>query len=186
MEFSVQAYTKMMLHSIKYPHSTCSGLLLSAKSSEDKIDITDAIPISHASHFLEPNIEIAFNSISAYARKQELVIVGYYQTSNEIDIFSQRIAERISETYPSAVLCLIGSSDDNPHQLDPHQLVDGKWRRKSFSLEMDCASLDSVIYSNEKLYRKIVDFDEHFNDISLDWTNASVGQKIDTLVANLS
>lgn len=202
LEFSAQAFSKMIMHAMKYPHSVCSGLLLSPKPSSDdeegdaiKVRIIEAIPISHASHCLAPNVEIAFNSVSVFAQEQELVISGYYQTDryNEQscpDTFSQRVTEKLCETYPNAVLCFV-SFDGTMSQslLDPHQLVDGKWRRKppnSFSVESDPELIaEHILYSKEKLYRKLVDFDDHFNNISLDWTNANISQKIDYLIANV-
>lgn len=226
LEFSSQAFSKMVMHAMKYPHSICSGLLLSPKVSttsstkpsvhgEDDGDhqerrdetqqdedasnkttrIIEAIPISHASHCLAPNIEIAFNSVSVFAQEQELVISGYYQTdrytdSSCPDTFSQRVTEKICETYPNAVLCFVSYEGTLAQSLlDPHQLVDGKWRRKpphTFKVENDPELIaEHIFYSKEKLYRKIVDFDDHFNDIASDWTNAQISQRIDYLVANV-
>lgn len=222
LEFSAQAFSKMVMHAMKYPHSICSGLLLSPKSecneegdnssssenednendhgdsdgnNKNKTRIIEAIPISHASHCLAPNIEIAFNSVSVFAQEQELVISGYYQTDryNEStcpDTFSQRVTEKICETYPNAVLCFVSFEGLLAQSLlDPHSLIDGKWRRKPpHTFRIDCdpeVIAENILYSKEKLYRKIVDFDEHFNNISLDWTNAKISQRIDYLVANV-
>lgn len=228
LEFSTQAFSKMVMHAMKYPHSTCSGLLLSPKprsprnsksvgsagdngddgddanndnQQQDDIDdkvtkIIEAIPISHASHIGNaPIIEIAFNSVSVFAQEQELVICGYYQTDRNIsspepDIFSQKVTDKICESYPNAVLCFISFESGLPQSLlDPHQLIDGKWRRKApntCSIESDPDVIaDNILYSKEKLYRKIVDFDDHFNNITLDWTNAKISQKIDYLIANV-
>lgn len=217
LEFSAQAFSKMIMHAMKYPHSVCSGLLLSPRitdeekddshasnnendngdgeRAENKTRIIEAIPISHASHCLAPNIEVAFNSVSVFAQEQELVISGYYQTDryNETscpDTFSQRVTEKICETYPNAVLCFVNLDGTLAQSLlDPHQLVDGKWRRKpphSFKVESDPEIIaENILYSKEKLYRRIVDFDDHFNNISLDWTNAKITQQIDYLIANV-
>lgn len=208
LEFSDQAFCKMILHAMKYPHSVCSGLLLSPKLKEEnnKEDeeggdgdnttrIIEAIPISHASHCLAPNIEIAFNSVRVFAQQQELVISGYYQTDrfNETscpDTFSQRVTEKICETYPNAVLCFVNFEGMLAETfLDPHQLIDGKWRRKlphTFRVESNTELIaENILYSKERLYRKIVDFDDHFNNISLDWTNASISQRVDYLIANV-
>lgn len=267
IEFTSQAYCKMVMHTIKYTHNICSGFLLSPKpvanskqskltvrnraqdeaehdvqeddyedASEDGENdggeiasnveddcsdeesenrdnhnranagdeqsvtkIVEAIPISHASHSLIPNLEIAFNAVDIFAREQDLVVSGYYQTlqserqkdSNSHDSFSRRAAERISRQYPNAVLCYISFDQSNTANpiLSPHQLVDGKWRRRSsgqFKVECDAELLnDKIIYTKERLYRKVFDFDDHFNDIALDWTNASLSQRIDHLVANV-
>lgn len=199
---------------MKYPHSVCGGLLLSPREEEEsnkddgdneepagdnnprkKIRIIEAIPISHTSHCLTPNIEIAFNSVSVFAQEQELVISGYYQTdrynvTNCSDTFSQRVTEKICESFPRAVLCFVSFDLGLPHPLlETHQLIDGKWRRRgpqTFTIEDDPELIaNNVFYTSDKLYRKIVDFDDHFNNIALDWTNARISQKIDYLIANV-
>lgn len=227
LEFSSQAFSKMVMHAMKYPQSVCCGLLLSPKpdrgDNEDENDdtanlenagdanngadeqqphqparmnrIIDAIPISHTSHYLAPNNEVALNSVSIFAQEQELVISGYYQTDRHndhtcIDAFGQRVTEKISEAYPNAVLCFVSFEAPMARAvLDLLHLVDGKWRRRppqSFTIENDPDVLaNTVLYSKEKLYRKIVDFDDHFDNISLDWTNAKISQRIDYLVANI-
>jgi hypothetical protein len=228
LEFSSQAFSKMIMHAMKYPHSVCCGLLLSPKPrSESEADsddqanlenagdansadgqqhqqqqqpirtnrIIDAIPISHTSHYLAPNNEVALNSVSIFAQEQELIISGYYQTDRYsehtcIDAFGQKVTETIAEAYPNAVLCFVSFEAPMARAvLDLLHLVDGKWRRRpahSFSIENDPDVLaNTVLYSKEKLYRKIVDFDDHFDNISLDWTNAKISQRIDYLVANI-
>ena len=233
LEFSSQAFSKMVMHAMKYPHSVCCGLLLSPKPSDEDendndeenlgednqqhadgdtdnetprrrppqrqqqstIKIIETIPISHTSHYLAPNIEVALNSVSIFAQEQELVISGYYQTdkNNEaccLDTFGQRVTEKIAESYSNAVLCSLSFSGPTAQTiLDLYHFVDGKWRSRpaqSFSIENDPEILaKSILYSKEKLYRKIVDFEEHFNNISLDWTNPKISQRIDYLVANI-
>lgn len=203
VEFSTQAFSKVVMHAMKYPHTMCKGLLLSPKPSvegengdeQSKTRIIDAIPISHASqsNYLTPNTEVAFNSVGVFAQEQELVVSGYYQTErypdpSEPDLFTQKVTEMICETYPNAVLCLV-SFGDAMASLSLLQLIDGKWRRKppsSFKVETDPDIIaENILYTKDKLYRKIVDFDDHFDDISLDWTNASIGQKIDFLISNV-
>jgi len=196
IEFSAQAFSKMVMHAMKHPHAVCSGILLSSKpegeGDQSVTRVREAIPISHLSQFLAPSIEIAFNAIKKYAQDQELVISGYYQTDrfNEIgcpDPFNQRVADKIYEHYPNAVLCFVGFEESIVQSfLEPYQFTDGKWRRKNareFTIECDLEVIaDNILYSRERLYRKIVDFDDHFNDIQLDWTNAFLSQRIDSLV----
>lgn len=233
LEFSSQAFSKMVMHTMKYPHSVCCGLLLSPKPSNDDGDncenngnidhdagdgdnneqqqqrqqrqqsnrssritkIIEAIPMSHTSHYLAPNIEVALNSVSVFAQEQELIISGYYQTDkfnepNCLDSFGQRVTERIAESCPHAVLCFVSCDVATTQTVfDLHHLVDGKWRyepEQTIKIENDFDVLsNSVLYTKEKLYRQIVDFDDHFNNISLDWTNATISQRIDYLVANI-
>lgn len=196
LEFSSQAVGKILLHTIRYPHAICSGYLLSPADQEEseEIRVTETIPVSHASHGLAPGFEIALNSIELYAKDRNLVISGYYQSdplndANATDIFEQRILEKLGESYPNAILCVphFDLKEAKP-QLIVHHLIDGKLRRKSsqcISTEEDMDSFCKVLYSRDKLHKQIVDFDDHFNDISNDWTNAKVGQKLDELLVNL-
>lgn len=159
--------------------------------------VIDVIPLLHTSHYLAPAMEVALNSVSVYALEQELSISGYYYTNvSEVpcyDIFGQRVTEKIAETYPNAALCLIGYEPHSRGQLGfaivQHHYVDGKWHRKpsqTYKVEDDIDIVkERIIFSKEKLYRQIVDFDDHFNNISLDWTNAKISQRIDYLVANI-
>lgn len=224
LEFSSQAFCKMILHTMKYPFSVCCGLLLSPKHSPDTetddadgsgdqnekspvTKIIDVIPLLHTSHYLAPAMEIALNSVAVYTQAQELTISGYYQADKFdppacLDVFGQRVTEKIAETYQNAVLCLVGfeleqQQDSNrsvePQQthicLEQHHFVDGKWRRKpsqAYSVENDIDILKKrILFTKDKLYRQIVDFDDHFNNISLDWTNAKISQKLDYSVANI-
>lgn len=199
MIFSAVAFSKMAMHAIKYPHSVCCGLLLSSGANGEQHEgnqeiIVDAIPISHISNYLTPHIEVAFTVVNAYAREQGMVVSGYYQTSsvnecNQPDIFSQRVAEKIQEAYPTALICYINTDTDSQFSLDIYRCGDGKWRRSDvdkMSFETDPEVLaENIIYSKEKLYRQIVDFDEHFDDISLEWTNLRVAQRVKHLVASI-
>lgn len=186
IEFSAQAFSKMSMHAMKYAHSLCAGLLLSAKGTEeDNLSIVEAIPVSHASKCLAPNLEIAYNAIKKYADKQDLQICGYYQTESVTeDAFCQKIGEKIVESFPKAVMCYLNFGKQVT--LEPYQYVEGKWRRKQYNVETDSELIvDNILFSKEKLYRRIVDFDDHFDNIDLDWTNAILGEKIDKLMTEV-
>lgn len=190
--FGALAFSKMAMHAIKHPHTLCCGFLLS--SDEEHHRITDAVPISHTSNYLTPSLEVAYSSVLAYAEDQNLVISGYYQSnksneSSQPDIFGQRIAEKVQETVPQAVICLLSFGSESQIKADLFHMVDGKWRKKPSDktvLETDPEVLaENVIYTKERLYRQIVDFDEHLDEISLDWTNAKVAERVEFLLADV-
>ena len=67
---SVRSHVKMMMHCMKYPHSTVNGLLLASSSSSspppestagegNRIEIVDVIPLFHLGHGLSPMLEVA-------------------------------------------------------------------------------------------------------------------------------
>lgn len=63
------AYAKIMLHAASYPHCAVTGVLLAdgskirdgAKSQD--LDIVDAIPLFHHSHYLSPMAEVAMTQV---------------------------------------------------------------------------------------------------------------------------
>lgn len=200
LEFSAQAFSKIVMHSMKYPHCVCSGLLLSPrreigiekdKDEKELLTIAEAIPVSHASQCLTANVDIALHALKSYAQKQDMIISGYYQTDRpneqgEPDLFSQRMMDKISNLFPKPVLCYLKFNESlSKSILNPHQYIDGKLRQlnsNSFSVDCDTEFIaEKVLYSRENMYREIIDFDEHFNDISLDWTNAAIGCRIDEI-----
>ena len=99
VEFSVRAYTKMIMHAAKYPHCSVNGLLLapitdqiqkigsspSHQSSENppRTIFTDCIPLFHQIQGLTPMLEVALTQIEAMAKGAGLIIAGYYH-ANEL------------------------------------------------------------------------------------------------------
>ena len=69
-----KAYSKIMLHLIKYTSSDCYGILL---GKENKI--YDVIPLSHNKIFA-PNFELAIKMIEDLFKNEEnLKIIGFYE-----------------------------------------------------------------------------------------------------------
>lgn len=79
------AYCKMFLHLAKYPHLACNGLLLAkpAKSAQ-KVEFVDCIPLFHNSLALASAFEIALTQIDAYCQQNNLEIIGYYQSNENL------------------------------------------------------------------------------------------------------
>ena len=64
----VQAYCKLFLHAMKYPHCAVNGVLL-AKDSQPKdkiIHFVDCIPLFHLALGLSPMLEIALLQVNEY------------------------------------------------------------------------------------------------------------------------
>lgn len=68
--FDSKAYAKMILHTAKYPHCAVNGVLL-ANAPEGEmdlilgpnIDIVDAVPLFHHSHYVTPMAEVALSQV---------------------------------------------------------------------------------------------------------------------------
>lgn len=191
VDFSLQAFCKMAMHGMKYPHATCTGFLLSPNdnvSNEDEetdLKIIEAIPVTHTSHYLAPNLEIAFNAVKAFSEDNDMTITGYYHIdkqqidqSNSPDLFAQRIGEKICELYSNPLLFMPLFEN---FSLETYQFSEGKWRKRPASSVKVEENAEQIIFNDEKLYRQIIDFEDHLDNISLDWTNQIIGQKIDGL-----
>jgi hypothetical protein len=59
------AYTKLILHALKYPHQTVNGVLLGAHSQSvgQTVDIVDAVPLQHHWTNLSPMMEVGLGLV---------------------------------------------------------------------------------------------------------------------------
>ncbi|XP_033340016.2 ER membrane protein complex subunit 8/9 [Megalopta genalis] len=195
--FSSRAYFKIILHATKYPHCAINGLLLAKQKSKSdaksaELRIEDAIPLFHICLHVSPMAEIALTMVDQYATSKGLVIAGYYLANETIHDLStdkpaHRIADKIVENYGNGLLVVV----DNKHitfemylnTLRVSQYVDGKWKLKDI---MDVSYDEGVINTNflyflltAEMYKNLVDFDNHLDNISLDWQNNTLNKIID-------
>lgn len=60
----VRAYSKMLLHAMKYPHHSVNGLFLAEKRrNKEHVNIIDSIPLFHLSIGLAPMLEVAMMQV---------------------------------------------------------------------------------------------------------------------------
>nr|CAG4635028.1 EOG090X0C9C [Alona affinis] len=189
-ELSKLAYSKIILHALKYPHTAINGILLAPEGSNShSLKYVDAVPLFHHNLGLAPMLEVALMQIDSYCRSVGLVIAGYYQASDIVgdvspDLVSQKIVEKIAEYFPNACLVLINNSQISRQMSKPavsvmQYLPDGRWKSKDKdnlkllpSSEVALTTVSNLI--SKKAYRDIVDFDDHLDDISLDWLNVAL------------
>lgn len=193
-----RAYAKMILHAMKYPHCAVNGVLLSDPkkdlTKDTNLNVVNSIPLFHHSHYVTPMAEIAMLQIEAAAQAAGLVISGYYACSenfqqNTIDKCpGQKLAEKIAENHPYAYFFLMDNekliySEDTP-ALTVYQHVDGKWKHKDDTLVhyLDISLLNIVSdLITRGVYKELVDFDNHLDDLTLDWSNAGLDKLITTV-----
>ena len=190
-EISTRAYCKMIMHAAKDPSSSINGLLLAKKSGERNVLYVDCIPLFHINTALAPMVEVALAQVENEVTRSGMRIAGFYHAhdnlrDNHVDTFSQKIADKIAENIPGTILVTIDSKklslNIESHALIVHQheAASGKWKRRegSVRLEHDNVTLQcATAVIHKKIYRDIVDFDTHLDDISL------VGrQRLDILV----
>ncbi|KAF8787089.1 ER membrane protein complex subunit 8-like [Argiope bruennichi] len=193
----VRAYSKMLLHAMKYPHHSVNGVFLAEKRRNKEhgggsVNIIDSIPLFHLCLSLTPMLEVAMMQIDQYCKDHSLVIAGYYQANEHIkdsnpDFIAYRIADKIYENFSDACLVMVDNQkmsldcDDLAFHL--YQFNDGKWRLKdknSIHFEQGHRALSvTAALLHSKMYRKLSDFDNHLDDISLDWSNVIINEEID-------
>ena len=110
--FSTTAYSKIILHTAKYPWAAVNGLLLGSIDAH-AIDVTDAVPLFHTA-VLAPMLEVAMMLVDEYCQSEQspagLSIVGYYHANarnndGEIPSLARIVSEKIA-VQSSRTACL--------------------------------------------------------------------------------
>nr|CAH8870668.1 unnamed protein product [Trichobilharzia regenti] len=171
-------FLKMILHAAKHPESPVSGLLLSDCNHDSEITITDYIPLFHTVLNLAPMLETALYHVDLYCALKGLRICGYFQANEHINCntptsTAMKIGEKIAEKCGN--ICLLTFRNDALHRLDGNYFssyckCDWKWTeiKYTFNPTVD-RKLEEIL--NLKVHRKIVDFDDHLNDVNCDFLN---------------
>jgi len=64
-ELSKVAYSKIILHAFKYPHTAINGVLLASEGSNAQcLKYVDAIPLFHHNLGLAPMLEVALMQVN--------------------------------------------------------------------------------------------------------------------------
>jgi len=198
---SIRCYIKVVMHSLKYPHSTVNGLILAKKSKNSSgincIEFVDCVPLFHSTHGLTPMLEMALIQISNYYKNSPLVIGGYYQANKYFldstpNIFAQRIGEKLLENNSDSVIVMVNnfglsSALDDQNEIESalslYQFSDNKWKLKTGGHRIDrstiaFSAIHEFIYKNQ-YHLNLSDFDNHLDDIKSDWNNKAINDIID-------
>ncbi|KAK0162341.1 hypothetical protein PV327_008686 [Microctonus hyperodae] len=198
--FSTRASCKIILHAAKYPHCAINGLLLAKQKNKadnkSELYIEDAIPLFHQCLHVSPMAEIALTLVEQFATQNGMIIAGYY-LGNELlndmstDKPAHKIADKISENCNNALMAVIDNSEFThnmtsiPLRISQH--TDGKWKVKDkadIGYEGDELLTDVInLLLNEGRYQSLIDFDNHLDNISLDWHNNELNRIIKKAVA---
>ncbi|XP_012262208.1 ER membrane protein complex subunit 8/9 homolog [Athalia rosae] len=195
VKFSGRAYCKIILHAAKYPHCAINGLLLAEQKPKDsskskEIYIVDVVPLFHLCLHVSPMAEVALTLVDQVAARDGLMIAGYYLANENlsdlsIDRPAHKIADKIAENNAAAMLVVVDNRkvtlrmDENALRVS--QNVDGKWKPiDDDKIHFDGDILDAVSTMLQRQeYRGLVDFDNHLDNISLDWQNQELNEIID-------
>lgn len=64
MELSCRAYVKMYLHCCLFPRCSINGLLLSSRTTDGAVYVTDCVPLLHSHLSLAPITQLALTQVN--------------------------------------------------------------------------------------------------------------------------
>ncbi|KAJ2727000.1 hypothetical protein GGI07_000117 [Coemansia sp. Benny D115] len=201
---SSQAYAKAILHSAKYPWATVHGLFLSEKK-DNKFRLVDAIPLAHNWTQLTPMFDVALQQVSIYAKSKGLVIGGYYTAYEnpealQLSASSALLAKATLSLNADAVAFVIDAKKfkraEGPALVPFVFGSDLQWKEQTgafsekqksggkgalFWVENNQVLTTARILVEERAEVGLYDFDEHLDDVSLDWLqNTLLNERIRT------
>ncbi|KAI8320610.1 UPF0172-domain-containing protein, partial [Martensiomyces pterosporus] len=190
---SSQAYSKAILHCAKYPSETVHGLVLTEKK-DSKVRVVDAVPIAHNWTQLTPMFDVALQQVSAYAASKQLSIGGYYvayedTTATQLSASGSLLAKTVLALNEEAVAFVVNAKNLAPESTSPAFVPyvygsDSQWKEQSgafsgtsekgakgssFVLENNQVLITAKKLAAERAEIALHDFDEHLDNVSLDW-----------------
>ncbi|KAJ1996230.1 hypothetical protein GGI25_002220 [Coemansia spiralis] len=202
---SLQAYAKAILHCAKYPWATVHGLFL-AEKKDGKIRFVDALPLAHNWTSLTPMFDVALQQAQLYAKTKGLAVCGYYVANEDtgatqLSAAGSLLAKTLIAVDDSTVAFVVDAKKLAPEStraaLVPYVYSESQWKEQSGAFSDTKGSSGTkgaafVLENNRVLVatRKLIDeraevgvhdFDEHVDDVSLDWLqNTTISERIKT------
>lgn len=183
VSFSTVAYCKIIAHAAKYPHCEVNGVLLADISTRgDNLVVVDTVPLFHQCLHVSPMSEIAMMQIDQSASSCDMYICGYYLANETLDDLSydkpaHKIVDKIVEHESDVCMVVINNRlmelNQKESALIVHTQDDGKWKRLNNSnvqIENVALAAASTVLQ-QQLYNNLVDFDNHLDNLALDWLN---------------
>ncbi|KAI9486397.1 MAG: hypothetical protein EXX96DRAFT_41594 [Benjaminiella poitrasii] len=187
---NLHAYAIPLLHAAKYPASDVCGVLL-GKNTTAGIEVQTAVPFFHHWTTLTSMLEVALEQVNIYAKKNDLAIIGWYHGNARLEdhVLPER-AIKVAETIKKnnndkAIIFLLDNKqisklDQDKSAITPYINSDNQWKKIKEPFKNEEASfIENDVYSkvcglfSSSAYNRIHDFDEHLEDVSLDWLNVS-------------
>ncbi|THU99021.1 UPF0172-domain-containing protein [Dendrothele bispora CBS 962.96] len=182
------AYFKIFFHAAKHPHKQVNGVLLGT-STPSGVEIKEAVPLLHHWTNLSPMMEIGLDIATGHAESLGLKLVGYYQASERLDDTAlapvgEKVAGKIKENFTDAVAFVIDGDrlgSGHPALIPYISQSSSAWRPaaeasvpfssgSSFQLSSpDLPSRAVTLVQEQHLQQKFGDFDDHLEDVTIDW-----------------
>ncbi|KAK0199995.1 hypothetical protein DFS33DRAFT_1366279 [Desarmillaria ectypa] len=184
---SPRAYFKIFFHAAKHPHLPVNGVLV-GKEEAGTVTIVDIIPLLHHWTTLSPMMEIGLDLARRTAESMHMKLVGYYQASEWINdtalaSVDEKIASKVKEGFSAAVAFVIDGNKlgTGDVALVPYISQGSSWRRNSTTpadftpgslFQLASADLPTravKLVEERRLHQKFGDFDDHLEDVTIDW-----------------
>ncbi|KAF8716018.1 hypothetical protein AX14_012501 [Amanita brunnescens Koide BX004] len=189
---SNRAYIKIFFHAAKHPQRSVNGVLL-GKAEAGGVIIEDAVPLLHHWTSLSPMMEIGLDLAEQYADSQGLKLVGYYQACERLDDAAlapvgEKVAEQIKAGFDKAIAFVIDGAllGTSKPALIPYVSSGASWRphpetSTAFTLNSlfklasaDIPSRAAQWVQTDHLHQAFGDFDDHLEDVTIDWLRNTV------------
>lgn len=162
------------------------------------VEVTDCVPFFHCQLGLLPMLELALSQVDEYLASEKdasLQIVGYYHANEQFDNYelssvAKKIGDHIARHCPQAAVLLLDnrqlvalakaeSSGKGAPVVQLYVREGSSWRLAGpggADLRLKEATANSILsdYIKEERERRVVDFDEHLDDVSKDWLNPTL------------
>jgi len=171
---SHQAYVGILLHTARHASESVNGVLLGS-AWQDEISVQRTIPLLHHWTSLSPMMEIGLDLATTYASQAGLQVVGYYQASPHLQDASlgpvgEKLLVKLRQTVPGAVALQVFLD-----QLTSKSTADAPGVSVVPSGQVTLESNKSPARATELiasgLQTKYADFDDHLENVALDWLN---------------
>ncbi|XP_054818014.1 ER membrane protein complex subunit 8/9 homolog [Prosopis cineraria] len=190
-EIAQNAYIKLVLHSLKHKTAAVNGILIGRVSSNDVVEIADAVPLFHSALGLLPQLEISLILIEEYFSAKGLNIVGYFHANERSDDYglggvAKNIGDHICRYFPQAATLLLDnkklealktSKEHGPVMQLYIRDASKNWKparsdgKPTFAFKDPAANVVLLDYISSEKWNDVEDFDDHLDDISKDWLN---------------
>ena len=197
-ELRQTAYVKLVLHALKHTTSAVNGVLIGRVGGGQgaaTVEVTDCVPLFHGQLGLLPMLELALSQVDEHLSQVDaaLQIVGYYHANEQFDnhalsSVAKKIGDHIARHCPPAAILLLDNrqlaalakSATTKTPVVQLYVRDGSsWRLAGpggADLRLKELTANSILsdYIKEERERRVVDFDDHLDDVSKDWLNPTL------------
>uniref|UniRef100_A0A1I7XPQ1 Uncharacterized protein n=1 Tax=Heterorhabditis bacteriophora TaxID=37862 RepID=A0A1I7XPQ1_HETBA len=178
-------YSTIVLHCLKYPAKGVAGLLLGTKCGEKvKVPFFPVVFLTCVRIFLQ--VINLLKTIIMTNVKQLLSVLFHFIFKFSINPFIGRLAERVASSCGSVALLVQVinwqlSADCSSNCLSAHIRDGDSW--KETKLETPNSSLSSLSMAIQtKLYRQLIDFENHLDKPECDFYNTHLSTKLNQLM----